>query len=113
MAETALGIAALYMVIGALAYAVTLSGREVTYIAPLSVGTEVALGLLFLGVAATVFVSAAVALGVGGGVGVVAGVAAGAAVAFALTRPLLRRWRRDEARVTARRAARAERRHKR
>ncbi len=48
MAPTVLAVAALYLVIGVLANALTLSGGEVTYIVPLSSGTEVGLGLAFL-----------------------------------------------------------------
>ena len=47
MAPKVLAVAVLYLVIGVLANALKLSGREVTYIVPLSSGTEVGLGVAF------------------------------------------------------------------
>ncbi len=111
MAQTVLAVAALYLVVGFLAYAVTLSGREVTYMAPLSVEAEVGMGLLFMCAAATALLAAAAALLGAGWLGTVVGATVGVAFVAGTAGPLLHRWRSDVAKVRARRAARDERRH--
>lgn len=110
MAQTVLAVAALHLVIGLLAYAVPLSGREVTFIVPLSVSTEVGLGLTFMGAAATALVAAAVALVLDRRMGVVAAGLAGASFGAELVKSLIGRWHTDAKKVRSHRADRETRR---
>ncbi len=84
MAATVLGGALVFLVIGSLAYGVTLSGWRVLYIAPLAVEDEVALGLLFIGGAFVAALGAGLAVAVDGLSGAVLGVGAAAATAAGL-----------------------------
>jgi hypothetical protein len=110
MAQTVLGAAAFYLILGSLAYALTLSGRRVGYIAPVSVESEAGIGLLFLWASAVVLVASAAAVLISGWPGTVIGLALGAGLVAGTARRLLRRWRSDVARVHARCDARQRRR---
>ncbi len=110
MAQMLLGVALTILLIGVLAYAITLSGREVVYIAPLSVEAEVGMGLLVLGGAAATATGSAIAVAVGGLAGALLGTGAAVILGVCSSRPLLRRWQSDQERVRTRRAARAKRR---